>query len=227
MTLRRLRHFAGGVAARPLHTAMLVLCVALSVATASMIEGLTEGVGRQLERLIADWRNQRLVAAWGRPYVDGAGRTCERNSITHGDLDALRATLGSRAAFYPRQFAAASVDAAGSHRQLGVRGATEDYFRLAQWYTDAGVPLSDEDEQGAARVCVLGATLAHDFFGNAPAAVGAIVRVNGTPLRVKGVLEARGTTSPPARRTTSASSIRSRCARCTSAASRRRNGSSR
>src|SRR5205823_10704597 len=34
--------------------------------------------------------------------------------------------------------------------------------------------------------------LAHDFFGSSAAAVGAAVRINGVPLRVKGVLEKRG-----------------------------------
>jgi len=192
MMFRRLRHFMGGITARPLHTAMLILCVSLSVAAASMIQGLTEGVGRQLQRLIADWRNQRAIAAWGRPYVGADGRKCERNSLTQGDLDALRRALAGRAVFYPRQMASASVDALGSHRQLTVRGATEDYFRLAQWYTEIGAPLSEEDERSAARVCLLGVTVARDFFGNPAAAVGTTIRVNGTPLRVKGVLEAHG-----------------------------------
>jgi putative ABC transport system permease protein len=192
MTLRRLRHFIAGITARPLHTLMLILCFSLSVIAASTVQGLTAGISAQLARLISDWRNQRLIAAWGKQYTDSGGRICERNSITHADLDSLRATFTGRATFYPRQMASAAVDAAGSHRQLDVRAVGEDYFRLSQWYTDAGIPLTKEDDEAVARVCVVGATLARDFFGETRAAVGTTLRINGVPLRIKGVLERRG-----------------------------------
>lgn len=192
MTRRRLLHVLRNVAARPAHAAALMLCVGTAVLSAAMVQGLAGGVGRQLDALIADWRNQRVIAAYGRSSVGPDGRRCETNTLTDGDLAALQTALGDRATFYPRLIGGALLEANGAHRQMDIRAIGTAYFRFAQWYTATGDPLTDDDEALSEKVCVLGAAIADQFFGNAATAVGKILRINGAPFRVKGVLERRG-----------------------------------
>lgn len=59
------------------------------------------------------------------------------------------------------------------------------------WYIDQGKSVSDEDIATMARVCVLGATIREELFGEQDP-IGEMVQVGNVRLRIKGVLKPRG-----------------------------------
>jgi putative ABC transport system permease protein len=64
-------------------------------------------------------------------------------------------------------------------------------FTLQDWQLDRGVAFSERDETSSALVCDVGATVAHNLFGNANP-VGRQILVRNVPLTVKGVLAPKG-----------------------------------
>jgi putative ABC transport system permease protein len=191
-SLRIARHAARNLVSRPFQSLLLVLSGAAGILSVVIVDGLSSGVEKQLQALITDWRGQHVISAFGRRVRMPDGRVCEQNSLTTDDMDALSRELKEYATLYPRISMPATVDAGGSHRRMDVTAVGNDYFRLSEWFTVAGEPLTADDEANSERVSVIGNTLAVGFFGDANAAVGNNLRINGFLFRIKGVLEPRG-----------------------------------
>ena len=86
----------------------------------------------------------------------------------------------------------ARITTPGKDRTVDVNGVTEDYAAVRDWATQTGVFITPGDNQGQARIAVLGKKTADYFFPDTPDPSGEIVRINGVPFRVVGVLEDRG-----------------------------------
>ena len=72
-----------------------------------------------------------------------------------------------------------------------IQGTTADFVAIRQWTLERGVFISDSDVRGAAKVCVLGANVANQLFGDADP-VGQMIRLKDIPFRVVGVLTFKG-----------------------------------
>ena len=86
----------------------------------------------------------------------------------------------------------ARITTPGKDRIVDVNGVTEDYAAVRDWATRTGVFITPGDNQGQARIAVLGKKTAEYFFPDIPDPSGEIVRINGVPFRVVGVMEERG-----------------------------------
>jgi putative ABC transport system permease protein len=73
-----------------------------------------------------------------------------------------------------------------------VTGTSADMRKVRAWAVQHGRFLVDEDLKKQAAVCVLGQTVREKLFPDQPNPVGQLVRVDRLPLRVVGVLEAKG-----------------------------------
>ena len=65
-------------------------------------------------------------------------------------------------------------------------GGTPELFEIREWPVVCGRPISQQDEDGAIKVCLLGQTVAENLFGSADP-VGSIVRIKKIPFTVIGV----------------------------------------
>jgi putative ABC transport system permease protein len=72
-----------------------------------------------------------------------------------------------------------------------MQGATPDYLRIRDLSMAAGRAFTDQDVDSAAKVALLGTTVAQNLFGDSDP-VGQVVRIKGVPFTVNGVLAAKG-----------------------------------
>ena len=86
----------------------------------------------------------------------------------------------------------ATVTTPGKDRTVEVSGVTPPYALVRNWPMRSGLFITAVDEQARGRVAVLGTSTATYFFPDTPDPTGEIVRINGSPFRVIGVLEERG-----------------------------------
>jgi putative ABC transport system permease protein len=70
-------------------------------------------------------------------------------------------------------------------------GTTPELFDIREWGVSTGRGISQQDVDGAAKVCLLGATVAENLFGGDDP-VGKIVRIKKVPFTVIGILESKG-----------------------------------
>ena len=71
-------------------------------------------------------------------------------------------------------------------------GESTDYLDIKQWTIEDGECFTDEDIKKAAKVCVIGKTVAKELFGEDADPVGKTIRFKSIPIRVIGVLKAKG-----------------------------------
>ncbi len=72
-----------------------------------------------------------------------------------------------------------------------VMGATPELFDIREWPVVAGRSISQQDVDGAIKVCLLGQTVAENLFGAADP-IGNIIRIKKIPFTVIGVLDRKG-----------------------------------
>ncbi|MDK9716326.1 MAG: ABC transporter permease [Trichlorobacter sp.] len=70
-------------------------------------------------------------------------------------------------------------------------GATPELFAIREWSVVLGRTITTSDVDGAAKVCILGQTVAQTLFG-AEDPVGKMVRIKKVPFTVVGILERKG-----------------------------------
>jgi putative ABC transport system permease protein len=75
-----------------------------------------------------------------------------------------------------------------------IQGTTPDYEDTRQWPVQSGRYFNQEELEAAAKVVLLGQTVAENLFGGGDP-VGTLVRVSGVPLTVLGVLSRKGQSS--------------------------------
>jgi putative ABC transport system permease protein len=76
-----------------------------------------------------------------------------------------------------------------------VAGVTADYANVSNLEIGLGEFITDEDNENANKVCVIGYNLAEEIFGNAISAYDSTIYIEDTPFVVDGVLMEVGTVS--------------------------------
>jgi len=72
-----------------------------------------------------------------------------------------------------------------------IMGTTPELFDIREWGVVSGRTVGQQDVDGAAKVCLLGQTVAENLFGSADP-VGQIIRIKKVPFTVIGLLERKG-----------------------------------
>ena len=72
-----------------------------------------------------------------------------------------------------------------------IMGASPELFDIREWGVVNGRSISQQDVDGAAKVCLLGQTVAENLFGSSDP-IGKTVRIKKIPFTVIGILERKG-----------------------------------
>ena len=71
-------------------------------------------------------------------------------------------------------------------------GESIDYLDIRLWTIEEGECFTEEDIKKAAKVCVIGATIVKELFGDHTDPIGKTIRFKSIPMRVIGVLKSKG-----------------------------------
>ena len=71
-------------------------------------------------------------------------------------------------------------------------GESIDYLDIRLWTIEEGECFTEEDIKKAAKVCVVGATIVKELFGEGADCIGKTIRFKSIPMRIVGVLKSKG-----------------------------------
>ena len=91
----------------------------------------------------------------------------------------------------PEITASGQVIYGNNNTNTSMYGESVDYLDIKQWDVEEGECFNEEDIKKAAKVCVIGATIVKELFGNTDP-IGKTVRFKSIPMRVIGVLKSKG-----------------------------------
>jgi putative ABC transport system permease protein len=168
----------------------IIIGVAAVIAMVSIGQGASASVQAQIESI---GTNLLFVSA-GAQNVGGVRSgtgDSGTNTLTVEDLDAIKREVPSVSMVTPAINARSQLVAGNMNWNTSVQGVSEQYPDVRKWSVQSGSFFTDADVRTAARVIVIGQTIADNLFpGMDP--VGQDLRVSNLPFRVVGVMVRKG-----------------------------------
>jgi putative ABC transport system permease protein len=118
----------------------------------------------------------------------GAGTV---TTLTEEDAQAIQKECPAVALVSPGTRSGGQVIAGNMNWATGVEGTGADYLEIRKWAVEYGEFYTDADVKAAAKVCVLGKTVADNLFPDS-SPIGQNIRVRNVPFKVIGVLAKKG-----------------------------------
>jgi len=165
--------------------------VAALIAMVAVGQGANDAVKKQIESL----GTNLLVVMPGATTASGVrAGSGSAATLTVADAQAIRreATAVTQISYLNRQMG--QVQFSNQNWTTQIQGVSPNYPPITNWQIAAGRGFTDDDENGAALVAVIGQTVYHQLFAESDNPVGATILVKRVPMRVIGLFVAKGQT---------------------------------
>lgn len=162
--------------------AAVILLVSISQSAGLMIQDQFESLGTNLVMVFSGNRSSGGVKRGARSVI----------TLTATDADAMAEECPSVRAASPVVFTSGQVIAGGQNWSPGeILGVNASYPTVRNWQMERGEFFTTSEVRSAAKVCVIGKTVAKNLFQSSDC-VGAMIRIKSIPFRIVGVLESKG-----------------------------------
>ncbi|MBI3250196.1 MAG: ABC transporter permease [Deltaproteobacteria bacterium] len=178
-----------------LRSALTMLGVIFGVGAVIAMVAISQGADAFIQAQINSL-GTNVVMVWpGSTTSSGAhGGAGSALSLTIADAEAIAKDCPSVSgvAYIKRQNM--QVIAGSQNWSTQIQGVNGNYFQVRNWPLAEGRLFTKQEEESAARVCLLGTTTAQKLFAPGQDPVGAIIRVQNVPCQVIGLMSTKGQT---------------------------------
>jgi putative ABC transport system permease protein len=174
----------------PMRAGLTMVGIAVGIAAVIALVSLGEGAKQQvIERLAIMGENMLQVEAGNRSF---RGASTPVETLSYEDVLAIRKDCSAVAYASPQVDYRSQVAFEGRNWNTRIQGLDAEYQLIRRWPVAEGEFLSGPMIASAAKVAVLGRSVAEQLFSTASNPIGQTIRVSNTPFRVVGVLERKG-----------------------------------
>jgi macrolide transport system ATP-binding/permease protein len=177
-------------------SALTMLGIFIGVAAVIAMVAVGNGARASVQAQIQSLGTNLLVVLPGATTSAGVRAGLgSASTLTVGDAQAIKKEARGVAyvSYADRQIA--QVVSGNRNWSTSINGVTPAYLPIRDWPVVAGRAFTWQESRRAAPVCLLGQTVVRNLFGQNDNPIGAIIRVKNFPLRVIGVLAAKGQSS--------------------------------
>jgi putative ABC transport system permease protein len=175
-----------------MRTVLTMLGIIFGVGAVIAMVALGKGAKVQVERRIAALGQNVLMIFAGDFRRGGVSSgSGGAGTLTVEDANAIQNEVPNVVAVSPEVRSGAQIMAGENNWSTSVMGEDVDYLTIRQWDVVEGSMFTEADVRSATKVCVLGKTTADKLFPDG-GAVGQIIRIRNVPVKVLGVLRAKG-----------------------------------
>jgi putative ABC transport system permease protein len=179
------------IARNKMRSMLTALGIIIGVACVIAMIAVGQGSQSAIQAQISSLGSNFLMVFPGVATQSGARIFTGQSTITEEDIAAVRAECPSVAYVTPVSRSAGQISAGGPNWGTQVQGVGVEWPFVKSWNVEKGAFFGDSEVRAAAKVCLLGTTVANALFeGQDP--VGQTVRIKNFPFRVVGVLESKG-----------------------------------
>jgi putative ABC transport system permease protein len=178
-----------------MRSALTMLGIIIGVGAVVAMIAVGSGAKQRIDEQIASMGSNLLMVESGSATSGGshmgAGTTA---TLTVGDAKAIETEIPGVKNVSPMIRGVAQVVYGNQNWSTGIMGTSPEMIEIRGWTLSSGRPFTEQELDGAAKVCVLGKTVADNLFGGIDP-VGQIVRIQKIPFTVVGVLTPKGQTT--------------------------------
>ena len=165
----------------------IVIGVAAVIAMVTMGTGVTAQIGADLSRL----GTNLLLVRPGEAHPDSGGARSDAPAFTLADVQAIEREVPEAVGVAPVETTALRAIAGDRNRLTSVMGSSDAFLGVRAWRVGRGRSFTEGEERAGAAVCVLGASVKRDLFGNEDP-LDRRIRLGRRSCLSIGVLEAKG-----------------------------------
>ncbi|HZI31297.1 MAG TPA: ABC transporter permease [Candidatus Binatia bacterium] len=175
-----------------MRTVLTMLGMIIGVGAVIASVSITSGAKQQVEAQIASLGENMLLIFPGSFSSSGARLGWGNwHSLKLPDALAIQTQIDGVTAVSPENRTRAQVIAGNQNWNTMVQGESPEYLQIRQWGLSEGEIFGPEQVRTAAKVCVIGATVAKQLFPDG-GALGQMIRIRDVPCQIIGVLQPKG-----------------------------------
>src|ERR1700694_3893672 len=179
------------IARNKLRSTLTALGIIIGVACVIAMIAVGGGAQAAVQAQISSLGTNFLMVFPGTSTQSGARIFSGQSTLTEDDVAAVRAECPSVAYVSPMSRSSGQVVYGNLNWGTSVQGVGVEGPFVRSWNVEKGSFFDDSEIRSAAKVCVLGATVANALFGDQNP-IGQMVRIKNFPFKVIGVLESKG-----------------------------------
>jgi putative ABC transport system permease protein len=190
-TFQLLRVALRALAINKLRSALTMLGIVIGVGAVIVMIAVGAGAQKRVEEQIRALGSNLLLVMPGSTTAGGVRMGFgSASTLTEDDVAAINREVPEALAA-PALRGSAQVIWGNANWSTVVYGTTPEYLGVRQWPLAAGRAFEPAELGAAAKVCLIGATVARQLFGEADP-LGEMIRIKRVPFTVVGVLETKG-----------------------------------
>ena len=172
---------------------LTMLGVIIGVASVITMLAIGQGTKKSIQSEISEMGSNMIMIHPGGDMRGGVRlNSDEMESLKLKDFNDIRNNTKYVKYVSPMVNSAAQAVYGANNTPTTVYGVNLDYLDIRNYAVEAGDVFSDQDIKVAAKVCLIGKTVADELFPDGTSPVGKVIRFGTIPFRVVGLLESKG-----------------------------------
>ena len=165
--------------------------VAALIAMVAVGDGASAAVKKQLESLGTNMVVVQPGATTAGGVRAGAGSA---STLTVVDAETIQRAdpAVQRVSYLARQ--TGQVQYGDQNWSTAIQGVTPSYLDIVSWHIASGSSMTEQQNDTAETVCLIGQTVYQNLFPPGQDPIGAVILIKGVPMRVIGLLASKGQT---------------------------------
>jgi len=174
-----------------LRSSLTILGIVIGVAAVITLVTLGRGATLQVTQQISSLGSNLLQIRAGQHFHGPGGASSSASPFTNDDVEAIAREVSGARAVAPVSSRPTQAIYGNLNWATQVTGTTNDYLAARDWGLQSGRVFTDSEQRAGSAVCLLGATVKKELFGNQDP-LGASIRLEKLSCQVVGVLAAKG-----------------------------------
>lgn len=177
----------------PLRAGLTMLGIVIGVGAVVAMVSLGQGATVSVQREIASLGSNVIIIVPGATSVSGVrGGLGTVSTLTVDDAREIQKRIADVEAVTYANRSVLQVIHEHKNWNTVIVGTTWTFTDIRNWPVTAGTPFTQSDEEVGAKVALLGKTVVQNLFERGEEIIGAEIRIKNVPLRVIGILSAKG-----------------------------------
>ncbi|RRJ95960.1 FtsX-like permease family protein [Opitutaceae bacterium TAV4] len=175
-----------------LRSFLTALGIIIGVAAVIAMVSIGNGAKAQVEAQVASL-GRNVITVFPGSVTSAGVRTGwgSASTLTPEDAQAIQREVPGVVSVSPEVRDRQQVLANGLNWNTLVQGESPDFLSVRAWGMAEGAIFAETDVRSAAKVCIIGSTVAEQLFPDSNP-VGQTLRIRNIPMRILGVLESKG-----------------------------------
>ena len=172
---------------------LTMLGIIIGVASVIAMLAIGEGSKKSIQDQISSMGSNLVMVMPGSQMMGGVQQgNSSSKALETRDVDAIREACPSITAVSPEVRGGGQVVAGGNNWPTTFYGGDVNYLDIKKVEIKAGRMFTEQEVNSAAKVCLIGQTVADNLFGTEVDPVGQTIRFRNIAVKVVGLLEEKG-----------------------------------